>query len=166
MSSPGASAIASLVCYRNCYPTAHNETKRDHVEGAGKRRGESICRASSLVSSLAAESPPRLLLEIDIGKLLPVTNRARTRAAGSGLLPSGVRLRWPRLPTDQLALLVVLGPVDLAASKAPIENVNRCSASSAADGRVIRHPDNNGCQTKKTARMMKFFLPKVHLLST
>jgi hypothetical protein len=31
-----------------------------------------ILRASSSVSSLAAESPPRLILEIDIGELLPV----------------------------------------------------------------------------------------------
>jgi len=23
-------------CYRICYPTAHNETKRDHIEGAGQ----------------------------------------------------------------------------------------------------------------------------------
>jgi len=29
---------ASLICYRNCYPLAHNETKRDHIERAEEQR--------------------------------------------------------------------------------------------------------------------------------
>src|ERR1700746_460884 len=52
----------------------------------------------------------------------------------------------PRLPADKLELLGVFGLVELAASKALIENVERCRAS-FADGRPIRHPDNDGCQS-------------------
>ena len=62
---------------------------------------------------------------------------------------------WPRvagtaqsnkqviLGDEQLTLFLILGPVDLAAAKAPIENVDRCGAS-VADARPIRHPDNDG----------------------
>src|SRR6516165_3323929 len=54
--------------------------------------------------------------------------------------------RSPALPAQELALLLVLGPVDLTASKAPIENIDRCGAS-FADGRPIRYPDNNCSQS-------------------
>ena len=56
--------------------------------------------------------------------------------------PAGPNSPPPRLPTEELSFLLVLGPVDLAAGKAPIENVERCGPS-FADGRPIRHPDNN-----------------------
>jgi hypothetical protein len=45
-----------------------------------------------------------------------------------------------RSPANQLALLFVFGPVDLAASKAAIENIN-CRWPSCADGRPICHPN-------------------------
>ena len=43
--------------------------------------------------------------------------------------------RWASeaLPTDEkLTFFIILGPIDLAAGKAPIENVERCGASSRA----------------------------------
>ena len=49
------------------------------------------------------------------------------------------------LPTKKVAFLVVLGPVDLATGKTPIENVDHRRAS-PADGRPIRQPDNNSGQ--------------------
>jgi hypothetical protein len=45
-------------------------------------------------------------------------------------------------PADQFAFLIVFGPLDLAAGKAPIENVER-SLAALAGGRPIRYPDNN-----------------------
>src|SRR6516165_10825896 len=49
------------------------------------------------------------------------------------------------LPTKKVAFLVVLGPVDVATGKTPIENVDHRRAS-PADGRPIRQPDNNSGQ--------------------
>jgi predicted lipoprotein len=58
------------------------------------------------------------------------------------------------LATDQLALLVILGSVDLAAGKTPIENVDRCGAS-LADGRPIRHPDKMAANPRKMNKMSR-----------
>jgi len=56
--------------------------------------------------------------------------------------------RRGKLAADQPTFLIVLGPGDFATCKPPIENVYRCRAS-FADGRPIRHPDDNGCQRQK-----------------
>jgi len=75
------------------------------------------------------------------GKLMAISR--------SPLPPARWHFRSPlRLPTDQPAFLVILSPIDLAAGKASIENVNRCGASSAA-GSPISHPDDNSCQAYK-----------------
>jgi hypothetical protein len=59
-----------------------------------------IRRASSLLSNFAAESPPRLILEIDVSELLPVVVAhyetgllvvRPTTVAGSGVQPSDLR---------------------------------------------------------------------------
>ena len=52
------------------------------------------------------------------------------------------------LATEQLTLFLILGSVDLAAGKTPIENVDRCGAS-VAERCPIRHSDNNGGQPQK-----------------
>jgi hypothetical protein len=70
---------------------------------------------------------------LQLGALIQVKNAVIAQGVSSlcGFVKS---------PANQLALLFVFGPVDLAASKAAIEDIN-CRRPSCADGRPICHLD-------------------------
>src|SRR6516164_6477302 len=84
------------------------------------------------------------------GSIIPSPGRVRSRNDMPDLLgttatrvePVGQR---PILPTESPALLLVLGPVDLATGKTPIENAEGRTAS-FGDSRPIRYPNNNSGQ--------------------
>src|SRR5438552_17625101 len=96
-----------------------------------------------LTSQIERIAPPESNFACAGSAPLPLDRQGRREAADyhRGAGPSS-------LPTDLVTLLVVFGPVNLAAVKAPIKKVERCLRS----GRPIGNPDNDSSKHNPTYR--------------